>query len=331
MKMIMFDTHSFERDYFCKANEEFGHEITFYEGRLSEKSAPLAAGHDCVCAFVNDCLNGDVLRSLKKSGVKLIALRSAGFNHVDLEVAKELGLKVVRVPEYSPYSVAEHSMALLLTLNRKIHKAYNRVREGNFSLNGLVGFDLHGKTIGVIGTGKIGKVFCHIALGFGCKVLAFDLSQDEELKTNKNFQYTSLDEVFKTSDVISLHVPLNPQTRHIINQDSLKKMKDGVILINTSRGALVDTKALIAELKSNKLGGAGLDVYEEEANFFFQDFSDQVLSDDQLIRLMTFPNVILTSHQGFLTKEAIGNIAETTLANIADFENNRALKNEVIP
>lgn len=328
MKVIVFDTHAFEKEHFCQMNEHFKHELTFYEGKLNQKSAPVAVGYPCVCPFVNDKLDAEVLRVLAEQGTKLIALRSAGFNHVDLKAAQALGLKVVRVPEYSPYSVAEHAMALILTLNRKLHKAYNRVREGNFSLEGLVGFDLHGKTIGVIGTGRIGKAFVHIALGFGCKVIAYDITLDKDL-ISKGVEYVALEEVFSRSDIISLHLPLTPETKHMIDIAALSKMKKGVMLINTSRGGLIHTKALIDSLKSGKLGSAGLDVYEEEQAYFFQDLSGQAVNDDILARLMTFPNVLLTSHQGFLTQEALINIAETTLKNIQDFEEGRHLINEV--
>lgn len=330
MKVIIYDAHKFEREHFTKANEEFQHELYFYEGKLGVTSAALASGHDCVCVFVNDNLNAEVLNVLHETGVKLIALRSAGFNHVDLKEAKKLGLKVVRVPEYSPFSVAEHAFALILTLNRKIHRAYNRVREGNFSLDGLVGFDLNGKTIGVVGTGKIGRAFIKIARGFGLTVLAYDTHAVESYAKDLGFTYSTLDEVLRKSDIIALHVPLHPQTRHMINQEAILKMKDGVMLINTSRGALVDTKALIESLKSGKIGAAGLDVYEEEEKYFFEDHSDVTLTDDVLARLMTFRNVVLTGHQGFLTKDALASIAETTLSNIAEYEKGRDLSNEVI-
>jgi D-lactate dehydrogenase len=326
MKVFMYDTHGFEKGAFCENNKTHGHDLNFFEGRLHEKSAALAEGYDVICAFVNDRLNAEVLETLAKGGTKLIALRSAGFNHVDLGVAKRLGLKVVRVPEYSPYSVAEHAMALILTLNRKLHKSYNRVREGNFSLEGLVGFDLHGKTIGVVGTGKIGMVFATIARGFGCRVLAYDLFPNKQLDVT----YVDLQTLYQQSDIISLHVPLSAETRHLINESVLTQMKPGAMLINTSRGGLVDTRALIEALKGKTLGAAGLDVYEEEAEFFFQDHSQESLSDDLLIRLMTFPNVLLTSHQGFLTAEALSNIAQTTLENIGSFERGEKLVNEVV-
>lgn len=329
MKVFLYDTHHFEKEHFSQANLRHSHEITFYEGRLNEKSAIAAKGFECVCPFVNDTLNKTVLIELVKNGTKLVALRSAGFNHVDLEAAAELGLRVVRVPEYSPYSVAEHSMALILTLNRKIHKAYNRVREGNFSLEGLVGFDLHGKTIGVIGTGKIGSAFIRIARGFGCEVLAYDLFPKPELAHSLGFSYVPFDDVLSRSDIISLHLPLTKNSRHIITDETMAKMKDGVMLINTSRGALIDTGSLIRGLKSGKLGSAGLDVYEEEQEYFFQDLSEKVLGDDVLMRLMSFSNVILTGHQGFLTREALGNIAETTLGNITAYISGKELPNEV--
>lgn len=326
MRVFVYDTHGFEKKAFCDANVHAHHELHFFEGRLDEKTASLSHGFEAICAFVNDRLSAKVLTILAEGGTKLIALRSAGFNHVDLLTAKRLGLKVVRVPEYSPYSVAEHAMALILTLNRKLHKSYNRVREGNFSLEGLVGFDLHGKTIGVVGTGKIGAAFSRIARGFGCRVLAHDLHPDKQLDVT----YVELKTLYSESDVISLHVPLTPQTRHLVNADVLSQMKPGAMLINTSRGGLVDTRALIEALKGRTLGAAGLDVYEEEAEYFFQDHSHEALSDDVLIRLMTFPNVLLTSHQGFLTTEALSNIAQTTLQNIGSFERGEVLGNEVV-
>lgn len=328
-RIYFFDAHTFEKEPFCQANKKYDFEFTFFEGKLTEKTAALAVGETCVCAFVNDNLSRPVLSILAKNGTKLIALRSAGFNHVDLVAAAELGLIVVRVPEYSPYAVAEHAVALLLTLNRKLHKAYNRVREGNFSLEGLVGFDLHGKTVGVIGTGRIGKAFIKIMKGFGCQVIAFDESPDYEFARLNSFEYVELNEVFRKSDVLSLHVSLNPETHHIVNQKSMSLVKERLILINTSRGGLIDTKVLIASLKTGNIAGAGLDVYEEEENYFFKDLSGQILDDDTLLRLMTFPNVVLTGHQGFLTVEALGNIAQTTLANVKEFTDGIKLTNEV--
>lgn len=328
MKIAFFDTHLFEKNSFNEENKKAGHEIVYFETRLTEQSANLAAGFPCVCAFVNDRLNRNTLKTLATNGTKLIALRSAGFNHVDLKAVEEFGMQVVRVPEYSPYAVAEHAMALILSLNRKIHRAHNRVREGNFSLEGLVGFDLHGKKVGLIGTGKIGSVMAQILNGFGCKVLAYDLYEKSELK-KLGVQYVPLPELLKNSDIISLHIPLTPQTRHILDDKAFALMKAGVMVINTGRGALIDTKSLIKSLKTGHIGAAGLDVYEEEEGIFFENLSDQVLQDDQLARLLTFPNVLLTSHQAFLTNEALGNIAHTTLQNISDFEQGGTLLNRV--
>jgi len=324
MRLAFFDTHPFERTHFEASNREFRHDISFLDCRLTATTAPLAAGFPAVCCFANDKLDAESLRILKTGGVRLIALRSAGFNHVDLQCAKELGLTVVRVPAYSPYAVAEHAVALMLSLNRKIPRAHNRVREGNFSLNGLVGFDLHEKTVGIIGTGRIGSVMAKIMLGFGCRVIAFDLNP-----SNRGLDYVALETLYAESDIITLHVPLTPETHHMINGTALSKMKKGVMLINTSRGALVDTTALIHELKSGRVGSAGLDVYEEEEAIFFEDLSNDVLQDDQLARLLTFPNVLITSHQGFLTEEALTNIAQTTLQNISEFETQKPLTNEI--
>ena len=330
MKIAFFDTHPFEKKAFDIANSKNEHEFFYIEPRLTESTALLAKGFVCVCAFANDRLNASVLEILKNGGTQFLALRSAGYNHVDLVAAKRLGIKVARVPEYSPYAIAEHVVALIQTLNRKTHKAYNRVREGNFSLNGLVGFDLHGKTVGIIGTGRIGVALARIMTGFGCTVLLNDLKTNDNIASELGCSYTSVDEIFKRSDIISLHIPLTPQTRHFIDDESLAKMKKGVMLINTGRGALIDSRALINALKSSHVGSAGLDVYEEEEGVFFQDLSGQILSDDVLARLLTFPNVLITSHQGFLTHEALGNIAETTLQNISEFASGKALSNEVL-
>jgi len=328
MKIAFFDAHPFERTVFERECERFKHEITFFEARLTEQSANLATGYPCVCAFVNDRLNKVTLQALSATGTRLIALRSAGFNHVDLASARDLDLKIVRVPEYSPHAVAEHAVALILSLNRKIHRAYNRVREGNFSLDGLVGFDLNKKTVGIVGTGRIGSVMSKILNGFGCRVLAYDLKPNLALD-EFGVQYVSLDELFQKSDIISLHVPLTPETRHLIGDKALSLTKPGVMIINTGRGALIDTRALIKFLKSEHIGYAGLDVYEEEEGIFFENLSEQILQDDQLARLLTFPNVLLTAHQAFLTDEALGNIAQTTLQNIADFESGKSLINGI--
>ncbi len=328
MKVAFFDAHKYEKNIFTAENKLHEHDLTFFETRLTVQSANLAKGFAGVCAFVNDRLDQPTLKILSTHGTQLIALRSAGFNHVDLQAASDLGLRVVRVPEYSPHAVAEHAIALILTLNRRIHRACNRVREGNFSLEGLVGFDLYKKSVGLIGTGKIGSVMAKILNGFGCNVLAYDLSVDPAL-VQLGVEYVALDELLKRSDILSLHVPLTPKTHHLIDAKLLSLTKPGVMIINTGRGALIDTKALIQSLKSGHIGYAGLDVYEEEEGVFFENLSDQILQDDQLARLLTFPNVILTSHQAFLTHEALSNIAHTTLQNISDFEFGKTLTNEV--
>ncbi len=329
MKIAFLSTHSFDKIYFKEENKNFNHEIVFFETGLSYQTATLAAGFPCVCCFASDNLDKQVLQVLKQQDLKLIALRSAGFNNVDIDEANRLEIKVVRVPAYSPHAVAEHAVGLLLSLDRNIHKAYARVRDLNFSLDGFVGFDLFGKTVGVIGTGKIGSVFAKIMTGFGCKVLAYDVIQNQSLQLESKVHYVSIDQVYKEADIISLHVPLNPETYHLIGKDAIAQMKPGVFLINTGRGALVDAKALINALKTGKIGAAGLDVYEEEENIFFENLSGKVLQDDILARLLTFPNVLITSHQAFLTREALQNIATTTLQNISDFENKKFLKNQV--
>jgi D-lactate dehydrogenase len=323
MKIAVFDTHTFEKEVFIKMNLKYQHHLSFFENRLNTASVDLCEGFDAVCSFVNDKLDVQTLEILKKKGVQIIALRCAGFNHVDLVTAKKLNLPVVRVPEYSPYAVAEHTVALLLTLNRKIHRAHARVREFNFSLDGLVGFDLHGKTMGVIGTGRIGRVLVKILNGFGCRVLAYDKFQHPEILENRSAEYCDLETLYKNSDVISLNLPLTIETRHMIDEKALSLMKPQVFLINTGQGALIETQALLQALKNHKIGGAGLDVYEEEEGVFFKDHSDTGIDDDALARLLTFPNVIVTSHQAFLTQEALIQIADTTLANISHFEKTR--------
>ena len=327
MKIALFDTHDFEKQYLSEAAKRYGHSITYYKERLSFKSAGLAEGYPVVCPFVNDSLDEETLPILQNSGVRLIAMRCAGFNNVDLPLAARLGLPVVRVPEYSPYAVAEHAVALILALNRKIYRAQSRVKQSNFSLSGLLGFDLHGKTVGVIGTGKIGAVFAKIMTGFGCQVVAFDSQIKPKLVDELGVTYVELNRLLELSHIISLHVPLTPQTRHLISQTSFDRMKPGVMLINTGRGALIDTRALIRALKSRKVAYAGLDAYEEEENVFFQDLSEEVLQDDLLARLLTFPNVLNTAHQGFLTQEALTEIAETTMANVSEYEQGKPLTN----
>ena len=327
MKVAVFSTKPYDQRYLQRANEEHGHDLTFFEPRLVSDTAALAAGHDAVCAFVNDQMNADVLQTLRDQGIELIALRSAGFNHVDLEVATQLGITVVRVPAYSPHAVAEHALALILGLNRKLYRAYNRVREGNFALDGLLGFDVHGKTVGVIGTGKIGTIFAQIMRGLGCEILAYDPYPNDEVKAFA--RYVDLPKLYAGSDVISLHCPLTPETDHLIDEAAIDQMKDGVMLINTSRGRLVDTRAVIDGLKAQRIGHLGLDVYEEEQDLFFEDLSDKVIGDDVFSRLLTFPNVLITGHQGFFTEEAVTNIAETTMQNISAYESQEGEMHEV--
>lgn len=333
MKIAFFDTHSFEKETFTATLQSTGlsrsHSLTFFDVRLTEQTAVLARGSEVVCPFVNDKLNSETLKTLKSLNVQLIALRSAGFNNVDLEEAARLKLPVVRVPEYSPYAVAEHAVALILSLNRKIPRAYARVRDHNFSLEGLVGFDLHSKTVGIIGTGKIGTVMAKIMRGFSCNVIAYDIKPNVDLSRDHGVKYVSLEELYKDSDIVSLHAPLTPQTRHLIDEKALARFKPGSMLINTSRGRLIDSKALLAALKSGHLGYAGLDVYEEEEGVFFQDHSEEVLKDDTLSILLTYPNVLVTSHQAFLTHEALSAIAATTLSSIEDFSLNKPLKCQV--
>ncbi len=329
VKIAFFDTHQFERLAFEQANRRFGHQITFLEPRLTAETAALARGYPAVCSFVSDKLDRRTLELLREGGTRLIALRSAGYNHVDLSAAAQLGLPVVRVPEYSPYAVAEHAVALVLALNRKIHRAHARVREGNFSLEGLVGFDLHGKTVGIVGTGRIGQVAARIFRGFGCRVLCYDLVPDEGFAKETGVSYCELEALYRQADILSLHVPLNPATHHMVDDKALGLMKPGAMIINTGRGALIDARALVAALKTGHLGAAGLDVYEEEEGVFFHDLSGLVLQDDVLARLLTFPNVLVTSHQAFLTEEALANIAEVTLANVRAFEAREPLENEV--
>lgn len=326
MRIAVFGTKSYEREQLAAANERYGHELTFLEPRLGCATVDLAAGFPAVCVFVNDKVGADVLERLAVGGTRLLALRCAGFNNVDLTAAKHRGITVCRVPAYSPYAVAEHAVALLLTLNRKTHKAYNRVREGNFALDGLMGFDLHGKTAGIIGTGKIGATMCRILGGFGCRVLAFDLQQNPEAV---GAAYVPLDRLLTEADVISLHCPLTPQTRHLISDAALSAMKRDVILINTGRGGLVDTHAVIRALKSGRIGALGLDVYEGEDGIFFEDASGTGVRDDVLARLLSFPNVLVTGHQAFLTREALANIADTTLANVRRFERGEACSNQI--
>lgn len=326
--IAFFGTKPYDEKSFNAANELYGFDIRYYKGHLNKNNLILTQGADVVCIFVNDTADKDIINVMVENGVKLLALRNAGFNNVDLKAA-EGKLKVVRVPAYSPYAVAEYAVALMLTLNRKIHRAYWRTRDGNFSLHGLMGFDMHGKTVGIIGTGKIAKILIRILKGFGMNILANDLYPDYKFAQEVGITYTSLNELYHNADIISLHCPLTDETKYIINADSISKMKDGVMLINTGRGMLIHTNDLIEGLKNKKIGTAGLDVYEEESEYFYEDKSDKIIDDDVLARLLSFNNVVVTSHQAFFTHEAMQNIAETTLQNIQDFINNKELVNEV--
>jgi len=321
----IFSAKKYDREFLNAANGA-RHELRFFEPHLNEETVSLAAGFEAVCVFVNDQMNAAVIATLESLGVRLIALRCAGYNNVDLSAAKKHGITVVRVPAYSPYAVAEHTIALMLALNRKLHRAYNRVREGNFALDGLVGFDMHGKIVGVIGTGQIGTVVAQILTGFGCPILAFDPFPNATCRS-LGVRYVELNQLFAESDIITVHCPLTPENKHLINGQALEKMKNGVMLINTSRGALLDTIVITEGLKSGRIGYLGLDVYEEEEDIFFEDRSGLILSDDVFARLLTFPNVIITGHQAFFTREALLNIAATTIDNITKFENNQPLEN----
>ncbi|MFN0137887.1 MAG: 2-hydroxyacid dehydrogenase [Phycisphaerae bacterium] len=319
MRVAVFGTQGFEREFMQQANDAYGHELLFLEPTLCERTAVLAQACPAVCVFVNDRLDRHVLQTLYAGGTRLVALRCAGFNNVDLAAAEALGLEVVRVPAYSPYAVAEHTVALMLTLNRKLHRSIARVREQNFSLNDLLGFDMRGKVVGVVGTGKIGAVVARILHGFGCTLLGCDRREEPSCRA-LGMRYVELDALARAADIISLHCPLTPQTRHMINSSLLAVAKPGVMLINTSRGGLIDTPAVIRALKSGRIGSIGLDVYEEESDLFFRDLSGEIIRDDVFARLLTFPNVIVTAHQAFFTREAVSEIAEVTLRNITDFE-----------
>ncbi len=328
MKISFFSSKSYDEESFESENKLGEHELVFYEFKLTSTSASLAAGSKAVCAFVNDQLNRETLKVLKEAGTDCVALRCAGFNNVDLQAAREMGITIVRVPAYSPNAVAEHTMGLLLALNRRLYRAYNRVREGNFSLQGLVGFDIHGLTAGIIGTGTIGERVVGLFKGFGCKVLCYDVSENERVKSLGG-QYVTREELFAASDIISLHCPLLESTYHMIDSAALEQMKQGVTLLNTSRGALIDTSAVINALKSGHIGNLGIDVYEEEDNLFFEDQSGKVMQDDVFARLLTFPNVLITGHQAFFTQNALRQIARTTLQNITDLEAAGSCVNEV--
>ncbi len=328
MKVAVFSAKSYDREFLEAANLAYGHELIFLEPRLTEITASLAAGCRAICVFIDDKLDADTVRVIAKQGVQLIALRSAGFNHVDLNVTKALGLTVVRVPAYSPYAVAEHTVALILALNRKIYRAYNRVRDDNFSLEGLMGFDLHGSTVGIVGTGKIGQCFAQIMQGFGCRLLAYDVQPNAQCES-LGVEYMALSALLSQSDIVSLHCPLTPQTHHLLNAESLSLLKEGAMLINTSRGGLLDTLAVIESIKSGKIGYLGIDVYEQEEGLFFRDLSNTIIQDDTFQLLQSFPNVLITAHQAFFTRNALTNIADTTLANITNFEQGKHCLNQV--
>ena len=329
MNIAVFSAKRYDRDYLDAANAASGHRITYFDVPLERETVPLAHAYDAVCIFVNDKADAGVLETLSHGGTRLVALRCTGFNNVDLRAAARFGIKVVRVVTYSPYSVAEHAVALLLAINRKIHRAYNRTRDSNFALDGLMGFDLHGKTVAVVGTGKIGRVFARIMLGFGCEVIGYDKYPSAEFEA-LGVRYAQPGEIGARADIISLHCPLTPETHHMINAETLSRAKRGALLVNTSRGGLVDTEAAIAALKSGQLGGLAIDVYEQEADLFFRDLSSTIISDDVFQRLLSFPNVIVTGHQAFLTREAISTICETTINSINEYAAGQPLSNEIM-
>lgn len=326
---MLFGTQPYDRESFDRIKPAYGFDICYHRSHLNANNAVLAQEADAVCVFVNDTVDAETIRQLAAQGVKLIALRCAGFNNVDLKAAARHRIPVVRVPSYSPHAVAEHAVALMLALNRKVHRAYWRTRDGNFSLHGLQGFDMYGKTAGIVGTGKIARELIRILKGFGMEVLAYDIYPDEAYAAGAGIVYVPLDELYRRADIISLHCPLTDRTRYMIGDVAISHMKPGVMLINTGRGQLIHTEALIDGLKEKKIGSAGLDVYEEEANYFYEDTSDRIMDDDVLARLLSFNNVIVTSHQGFFTREALDNIARTTMQNISDFAEHRKLANEV--
>ncbi len=326
MKIAVFSTQKYDREFLSAVPTE--HKFVFFEAQLNNDTVNLTQGFDGVCIFVNDHADSEIISELKNNGIKVIALRCAGFNNVDVKAAEKAGIRVVRVPAYSPEAVAEHAVALIMTLNRKTHKAYLRIKENNFSLERLTGFNIYGKTVGVIGTGKIGKAFCKIMLGFGAKVIAYDKFEDDEAK-KLGIKYVTFEEVLKNSDIISLHCPLTPETKYMIDWEAFANMKDGVMLINTSRGALINTKDAILALKRGKIGYLGIDVYEQEEHLFYKDLSENIIPDDTIARLMSFPNVMMTSHQGFFTKEALTEIAATTVGNIDCVAQGKPSPNEV--
>jgi D-lactate dehydrogenase len=329
MKVAFYSSKSYDEEYFRKVNSRFNHKLDFLETRLNSQTVQLAKDYDAICAFVNDKVDAETLKSMQEQNINLLTLRCAGFNNVDLKAAEENGITVLRVPAYSPEAVAEHALALILTLNRKTHKAYNRVREGNFSLERLTGFNISGKTIGVVGTGAIGRAFIKMLKGFNAKVLAHDPYPNEELK-KQGVEYVALKELLSHADIVSLHCPLTHETHRMINANSLKNIKEGAMLINTSRGKLIDTEAVIDSLRKKQLGSLGIDVYAEEEKLFFKDLSEMIIDDDTISRLISLPNVLITAHQAFLTREALEQIAETTLQNITDYENGQVNENNEV-
>lgn len=329
MKTAVFSTKAYDRQFLQPAAERSGHELHFLEPRLTPETAILARGFSAICSFVNDALSAEVVDHIAEGGTKYVALRCAGFNQVDLEACRKANLRVARVPAYSPYAVAEHAIGMMLALNRKFHKAFSRVREGNFAIDNLLGFDMHGKTVGIVGTGKIGAIAARILAGFGCRILLYDVIENDECRKLGN--YVALEELYAAAGIITLHCPLTLQTYHMINRAAIERMKFGVMLINTSRGALVDTQAVLAGLKTGRIGYLGLDVYEEEAELFFEDHSDHVIQDDLFMRLLTFPNVLITSHQAFFTASALEEIARVTMANLTSFERGEPTPNELLP
>jgi D-lactate dehydrogenase len=328
MRVAVFSTKPYDRSHLASAAAHRGHVLDFLEAKLSVETVMLAEGYPAICAFVHDELDAPVLRALADGGTRLVALRAAGFNNVDLATANELGIRVARVPAYSPYAVAEHAVALILALDRRTHRAYNRVREGNFALDGLLGFDLHGRTVGIVGTGRIGAVFARIMAGFGCRLLAHDPYPSEEVLT-LGADYVDLDTLFGAADIIALHAPLTPESHHLVDRERLALVRRGVMIVNTSRGGLIDTEAAIEALKDGRIGYLGLDVYEEEEALFFEDLSQEVIHDDTFARLLTFPNVLITAHQAFFTEEALRAIAETTIENLTAFEREGAPRYEI--
>jgi D-lactate dehydrogenase len=328
MKVAVFSSKDYDRQSLETSNTKYHHQLSFLKPHLDQDTSILATGFPAVCVFVNDKLDGDVLTYLAEQGTRLIALRCAGFDNVDLKIAMELGLMVVRVPAYSPYAVAEHTVGLMLTLNRKLHRSYFRVREGNFSLQGLLGFDMHGRTVGIVGTGKIGTVVAQILKGMGCNLLAYDLYPNQECR-DLGVRYVELPELLTNADIVTLHCPLTPENYHLINSETLEIMKPGVMIVNTSRGGLIDAKAVIGGLKSKKIGYLAMDVYEQESDLFFEDLSNEIIQDDVFERLLTFPNVIITGHQAFFTEDALGNIADTTLSSITQFEQGKPCTHQI--